>query len=93
MHDVVLMLVFGVVGYLMRKLDYPMAPAVLAIVLGPLAEPALRQSLLISSGSFSIFFTRPFAGVFMVIALLLLALPLFSVVRNRLKSGALSAEG
>ena len=93
MHDVWLMLVFGVVGYLMRKLDYPMAPAVLAIVLGPLAEPALRQSLLISSGSFSIFFTRPFAGVFMVIALLLLALPLFSVVRNRLKSGAFSAEG
>ena len=45
-HDVWLMLIFGVVGYLMRKLDYPMAPAVLATVLGPLAEPALRQSLI-----------------------------------------------
>jgi len=76
MHDVWLMLIFGVVGYLMRKLDYPMAPAVLAIVLGPLAEPALRQSLLISSGSFSIFFTRPFASVFMFIAIALLVLPL-----------------
>ena len=69
------MLVFGVVGYLMRKLDYPMAPAVLALVLGPLAEPALRQSLLISSGSFSIFFTRPFASVFMNIAIGLLVMP------------------
>ncbi len=59
----------------MRKLDYPMAPAVLAIVLGLLAEPALRQSLLISSGSFSIFFTRPFASVFMYIAIGLLVMP------------------
>jgi len=49
MHDVWLMLAFGVVGYLMRKLDYPLAPAVLAIVLGPLAEPALRQSSRVSA--------------------------------------------
>ena len=83
MHDVWLMLVFGVVGYLMRKLDYPMAPAVLAIVLGPLAEPALRQSLLISGGSFSIFFTRPIAGSIMVIALILLAMPAFKLLKNR----------
>ncbi|HIL15355.1 MAG TPA: tripartite tricarboxylate transporter permease [Deltaproteobacteria bacterium] len=83
MHDVWLMLVFGVVGYLMRKLDYPMAPAVLAIVLGPLAEPALRQSLLISGGSFSIFFTRPIAGSIMVIALILLAMPAFKPLKNR----------
>ncbi len=76
MHDVWLMLLFGVVGYLMRKLNYPMAPAVLAIVLGPLAEPALRQSLLISGGSFSIFFTRPFSSVFMFIAIGLLVIPL-----------------
>ena len=83
MHDVWLMLVFGVVGYLMRKLDYPMAPAVLAIVLGPLAEPAFRQSLLISGGSFSIFFTRPIAGSIMVIALILLAMPAFKLLKNR----------
>ncbi|RME95217.1 MAG: tripartite tricarboxylate transporter permease [Alphaproteobacteria bacterium] len=76
MHDVWLMLVFGIVGYLMRKLDYPLAPAVLAIVLGPLAEPALRQSLLISGGEFSIFFTRPYSAPIMVCALILLALPL-----------------
>ena len=83
MHDIWLMLVFGVVGYLMRKLDYPMAPAVLAIVLGPLAEPAFRQSLLISGGSFSIFFTRPIASSIMVIALILLAMPAFKPLKNR----------
>ena len=44
LHDLWLMLLFGFFGYLLRKLDYPLAPAVLAIVLGPLAEPALRQS-------------------------------------------------
>ena len=83
MHDVWLMLIFGVVGYLMRKLNYPMAPAVLAIVLGPLAEPALRQSLLISGGSFSIFFTRPFASVISVLALILLLLPAVKVLYEK----------
>jgi putative tricarboxylic transport membrane protein len=88
MHDVWLMLIFGIVGYLMRKLDYPMAPAVLAIVLGPLAEPALRQSLLISSGSFSIFFTRPFALVISVLALILLLLPVLKIIYDKFKNPA-----
>jgi putative tricarboxylic transport membrane protein len=85
MHDVWLMLVFGIVGYLMRKLDYPLAPAVLAIVLGPLAEPALRQSLIISNGSFGIFFTRTYAGPIMIVALLLLFLPLFKMGYDRIR--------
>ncbi len=80
-HDVWLMLIFGVAGYLMRKLDYPMAPAVLAIVLGPLAETSVRQSLLISNGSFMIFFQRPISGTIMVIALLLIFLPLLKVMK------------
>ena len=88
MHDVWLMLIFGVVGYLMRKLDYPMAPAVLAIVLGPLAEPALRQSLLISSGSFSIFFSRPFAAVIMTLAFILLILPVLRIYYEKYKKPA-----
>ena len=83
MHDVWLMLIFGIVGYFMRKLDYPMAPAVLAIVLGPLAEPALRQSLLISGGSFAIFFTRPYAGVIMMIAIALFVLPLIKIAMTK----------
>ena len=75
MHDVWLMLLFGVVGYLMRKLDYPMAPMVLAIVLGPLAESSLRQSLLQANGSMMVFFERPIAGPIMGIALLLFLYP------------------
>ena len=85
LHDVWLMLIFGVVGYLMRKLDYPLAPAVLAIVLGPLAEPAMRQSLIGSHGDVTIFFTRPISGTIMVIALLLILLPLFKIMANKIK--------
>ena len=87
MHDVWLMLIFGFAGYLLRKLDYPMAPAVLAIVLGPIAEPALRQSLLISDGSFLPFFTRPIAGPITIIAIILIFLPalklLYKVVKGQ----------
>jgi putative tricarboxylic transport membrane protein len=85
MHDVWLMLIFGVVGYLMRKLDYPMAPAVLAIVLGPLAEPAMRQSLIGSHGDVMIFFTRPISGTIMAIAFVLIVLPLFKALKDRRK--------
>jgi putative tricarboxylic transport membrane protein len=84
MHDVWLMLIFGIVGYLMRKLDYPMAPAVLAIVLGPLAEPAMRQSLIGSHGDVMTFFERPISGTIMAIALLLFVLPLLKALKGRL---------
>jgi putative tricarboxylic transport membrane protein len=71
----------------MRKLDYPLAPAVLAIVLGPIAEPTLRQSLLLSSGDATIFLTRPIAGPITVIALILILLPLFKYVWDRRRRG------
>ncbi len=83
MHDVWLMLIFGVGAYLLRKLDYPLAPAVLAIVLGPIAEPALRQSLLISNGDFTVFFTRPISGPIMIIAIILLVLPALKPLKNK----------
>ena len=83
MHDVWLMLIFGVGAYLLRKLDYPLAPCVLAIVLGPIAEPALRQSLLISNGDFSAFFTRPISGPITIIAIILLLLPALKPLKNR----------
>lgn len=88
MHDVWLMLIFGVIGYLMRKLDYPLAPAVLAIVLGPLAEASMRQSLIMEQGSFAIFFNRPIAGTIMVVAIGLLLWPLVKVIRRRLATTA-----
>ncbi len=85
MHDVWLMLGFGLGAYVLRKLDYPLAPAVLAIVLGPIAEPTLRQSLLLSSGDPSIFFTRPIAGPITIIAILLILLPVFKFAVDRLR--------
>jgi len=85
LHDVWLMLIFGVVGYLMRKLDYPLAPAVLAIVLGPLAEASMRQSLIMNQGGFDIFFVRPIAGTIMVVAIALIVWPAISAFRRRLR--------
>jgi len=85
LHDVWLMLIFGVGGYLLRKLDYPLAPAVLAIVLGPIAEPALRQSLLIANGDPTVFLTRPIAGPITIVAIILLLLPLFKLIRDKLR--------
>jgi len=83
MHDVWLMLLFGVVGYLLRKLNYPVAPAVLAIVLGPLAEQSFRQSLLMSQAEMSIFVERPLSAVFLLIAILLAAYPTMSrLIKN-----------
>ena len=71
--DIVVMLIFGLVGYLMRKLNYEGAPLLLAFVLGPMMEQALRQSLLISQGSFTIFFIRPISAASMSLALALIA--------------------
>jgi putative tricarboxylic transport membrane protein len=73
--DTVLMLVFGVVGYLMKKFEYEPAPLVLAYVLGRLAEESIRQSLLLSRGDPAIFVTRPLAAVFLVAAGVVILLP------------------
>ncbi len=81
MFDVWLMLLFGIGAYLLRILDYPLAPAVLAIVLGPIAEPTMRQSLILSDGSFSIFFTRPISGPIMIVAVILILLPVLNWLR------------
>ena len=70
--DVGLMLIFGIVGYLMKKMDIPLAPAILTLVLGPLMEKGLRQSLELSDGDFSIFFTRPIAAALLVVAVVII---------------------
>jgi len=69
------MLVFGVLGYAMKKLGYSPAALVLALVLGPLAERALRQSLIISDAGIGIFFLRPIAAVLVSAALLAVLVP------------------
>ncbi len=70
--DVMLMLIFGVVGYVMKKCNYPMAPMVLAIVLGDKAEEAFRQSLLASQGSMAIFWSNGLVGTIMALGLIAL---------------------
>jgi putative tricarboxylic transport membrane protein len=73
--DVVVMLVFGVVGYFMRKFRYEGAPLILAFILGPLMERSFIQSLNMSGGSYKIFFERPFSAVTMIIALVVIFSP------------------
>ncbi|EDM32311.1 hypothetical protein RTM1035_12683 [Roseovarius sp. TM1035] len=83
MFDIWLLLIFGFGAFFLRKFDYPVAPAVLAIVLGPIAEPTLRQSLLLSSGDPSIFFTRPISAPIMIVAIVLILMPAFKYLRPR----------
>ncbi len=74
--DIVLMLIFGVIGYVMKKLDYPLAPLVLALVLGDRTEEAFRQSLLLSDGAMGVFFSNWLVGGVMAAGLTLLFYPL-----------------
>ena len=78
MFDVVMMMVFGLVGYLFKKLKYPMAPLVLALVLGDMAETSFRQSMLLSQGSLSIFWSNSLVGSIFGLAMLMLAWPLLA---------------
>jgi putative tricarboxylic transport membrane protein len=79
--DVGQMLVFGVLGYAMKKLGYSPAALTLALVLGPLAERALRQSLIISDAGLGIFFLRPISAVLTVAALGAVAVPVARALR------------
>jgi len=83
--DVWMMIVFGVMGYVFKKLNYPLAPLVLAIVLGDRAEASFRQAMLVSQGNMSIFFSTPLVAGLTGLALFLLFWPVFSALRARLK--------
>jgi TctA family transporter len=88
--DVGLMMGFGVLGYFFKKLDFPIAPMVLAMVLGDRAEEAFRQSLLLSRGDLSIFWNSPISAALMVLSASLIVLPLLSRLRGRLRGPALA---
>jgi putative tricarboxylic transport membrane protein len=93
--DLLMMGVFGLVGYVFKKLDYPLAPCVLAVILGPMVERALRQSLVMSTGSYDIFIMRPISGVLLALALLTLFAPWIQQAfanRSRRKSFSESGE-
>jgi putative tricarboxylic transport membrane protein len=85
MFDVWLMLLFGVMGYVFKKLDYPLAPLVLALVLGDRAEDSFRQSMLISQGDMRIFFANALVSTITGLALFLLAWPFISTAIDRLR--------
>lgn len=72
-----IMLIFGVVGYLMKKYDFSVASLILGIVLGPLMEESFRRHLLLNDGDYSSFFTSPITVIILIIGLLAMVLPLF----------------
>jgi TctA family transporter len=89
MFDVALMLFFGALGYLFKKLGYPIAPLVLAAVLGDKAENAFRQSMLFSDGKLSVFWSNPLVGTLTTVAILMAFWPLVmrivAMLRTRMR--------
>lgn len=91
--DVWLVLIFGVLGFVLRKLEFPLAPLVVALVLGAPTEQALRQSLIMSDGSMLIFFERSISGPLTVAALALLLLPLFQLLYRKVRGQPVPSAG
>jgi len=81
--DIGVMVLFGVIGYLLKKFDYEAAPLILGFVLGPMFEVNLRRSLLMSQGDFSIFVERPIALTALIICVVMIALPAAGMIRKK----------
>jgi putative tricarboxylic transport membrane protein len=83
--EIVVMILFGFFGYVLRKLDYPLAPFILAMVLGPIMETSFRQTMAIAQGDFGIFFQRPIAGVLIIlICVVAIVSIIFSLKRRKI---------
>jgi TctA family transporter len=91
--DLLLVLLFGVIGYAFKRLDYPIAPLVLAMVIGDKAEDAFRQSLIMSKGSLSIFWSNSLVATLMTLGVLLLASPILIPGLRALVGGASAVFG
>src|SRR5205085_837163 len=89
--DLWLALCFGLMGYMFKKLEYPIAPLVLAMVLGDKAEDAFRQSMIMSKGSLSIFWSNGLVSTLMVLALVLLFWPVLAILIRRMLPARLSS--
>jgi putative tricarboxylic transport membrane protein len=90
--DVFVMMLFGAIGYLMRKFGYEPAPLVLAFVLGPLLESNLRRALILSHGDFTTFIERPISAACLGLAAAVLIVPLLPALARRRKPIALSTD-
>jgi putative tricarboxylic transport membrane protein len=87
--DIWMMLLFGGLGFLMRKWAYEGAPLLLALVLGPKLEVAFRQSLMISHGNFGIFTNRSISMVFLLATVIFLLIPLIRVIFKKTMKGGI----
>ena len=92
MKDIFLVVIFGVIGYWLRKMKYPLAPLVVAIVLGDSTERELRKALIGSSGDPTVFFGSPFAAALSAIAIFLFLLPLIQLALRRRRGAKASAS-
>lgn len=92
LFDVGVMILCGVLGYFLKKLDFPMAPAILTLILGPLMEQSLRESLSVSQGDFSIFFTRPISLFFLVLAAVIMATSAWQAWPSAIREESKDAE-
>lgn len=81
------MLLFGVIGYGLRKIDFPIAPAILGLILGPQLEKSLRTSLEMSAGDFSIFLTRPITCGLLILAVMIVAVSVFKLAPKEIREG------
>lgn len=90
--DIGVITFFGVLGYLMKKFDYPPAPLIMALVLGPMFELALHQSLIMSKGSPIIFFSRPISSAFFIVSIIVLVSPLALKLLHKKRPGLLKEE-
>lgn len=88
MADLWLMVGFGVLGYLFERFKFPIAPLVLGVILGPLAEEAFMNSMISFSNDWTVFFTRPISGTIMFIAAITLCLPIVSALRDKRAAAA-----
>jgi putative tricarboxylic transport membrane protein len=75
--DLFLLFLTGVLGFLMRRFDFPVAPCIIGLILGPLAEQNLRRALSISQGDWSVFVTHPISLVLLILSVIMLLLPVF----------------
>ena len=87
--DIWMMLLFGAMGFLMRKWAYEGAPLLLALVLGPKLEVAFRQALMISHGDFGVFVNRPVSMVFLLATLIFLAIPFIRMIFKKTVKGGI----
>jgi putative tricarboxylic transport membrane protein len=87
LYQVSVAVAFGILGYFMKKFDYPGAPLVLGVILGPMAEDNLNRALLVSANDWSILVQRPISLVFLLLALISVVVPLYAAYRERRRVG------